>query len=1004
MLAIKVAAHRKMFILSVGLFCLPHVVLGMEGQYPIEFDSSNTPNSSITTNVLSNIATNQQKKYSPSKLNQKNRTPTSRQPTMNSNQEGQNQNTQNNQNKKTRPRSASATNTSININASGRQQKIIDSSQTKSNESEPQQTASIPDAHTPTTEKEIPNPKNLLQITPANNNPQKPSMLEKAANLFDPDEKKLNDNISIKFKQMKINPLHELLTKKTLKTLTPLQLLALQFYIKTTEVHRILLLDLVPILESENPIKPGELGLFLEDEKLYCMAHDEKPLEIMRADDPFVLSYRAESYDRIQETLKSKNTSSRYNLALQKRSAERHELFKTSEDCGPEALAELDAENLLRYTTQQNYSLKLKEIAVFINAKGENIEKIKTEDLLKKFWNYDFKENWLSSCNFKDINFNTIELIGSSVKFLINHITCTEKQRYLSKTLCEFYNKLSKRFPEEQKYVYQNAKYLTTLAPFDTKNTQVFYKRAWELINKCDLDQFVSLSDTDADPRQELAWHKQLKLGYMSYVNSSKDSKFKGESNLQIARFAQIINKLSNKFDKSEQEGSSQIDLEMIDYFLEGVKHLYDHAQSLVSNESKNAAKGWDLVSKEIEGWDHHTRLTIACKAFSRGKIEAGSNEAQYLNISRDFINELIKQKKTTSPDSIIVIEEVLNSPHSNKSLDLLHLSTFTLTGLAQMIKGITEHNEAARSLYIKLYHKIACLYYDFENTKGNGSAKEECLKWDKEIIKKTIDYAINDTSPMTPLLIRDNMIHELCKKLIDKKYQSDIYLSVMAYYKNRQMPVTAFNIACATENLMGCEKEKETYKSLKKAIDESVTEVKKYKISLGEAFQKMIDMLTTKKPLSAQQIKHWTEKCPLVTQEQLNTLESNRDKLEQQTALFRELKSETSFNFKNLETIDYRKQLYEMFGLGLPSKEWMPEAYIISESEDTNNLIDPCESFDELSATEISKSTDISQVDENTKKAIHRMSEKGYSNDQILEIYDELSLEQIKAILSEKV
>ena len=625
--------------------------------------------------------------------------------------------------------------------------------------------------------------------------------------------------------------------------ITPLELLSLKFYIRSIEPKAIKFYDKEP-----NNLKKHELALFQENDVMYCKLYKLNKFAIVEHD--------VKSYNRFKETISCLPDKNNYCKYLE--NYDNGNNFKISDvNKGDEILASWDKEKLFNYLTIQEYTMKENVIYKWPKIKTiELIDKIRPKELLDKFWKSAVTEILSNEEYLYKVKGENVELLISSIIFLLGEITNIEQIKHLKTILIDFYKKLIIIDPYNENFHYEYAKYSTSLE---------LYVEAWNHIHKCDI---VSHSKKD-----DIIWLKQLKMYYLSHLmkRSARNDVMLANDYINIGHFTKAINEL---------EGIAINKLEIIDHFLQGLIHLYYYDEN--------------LISIEIAKWSHDIIFMLSCSSYCRSDIEK-NNEICLLNISLKCL-ELLNQKPYVYSEDCLMQVSKINIITDKTSKNIILTKTNILSKLAKL----SSTNELSFDLHFKCFQLLS---------QTDISIKEYYSKYENIVIESITKKCIElKPVPNISLLI-------LAEILIERKYNSDIYLLILNYFADKELWISAYKLNSLIESI-------EIISNLSNEIKDNYIKLQDYKKNLSDALLSVIDYICNDKE-SSFLINNWLNECYILTNTQHILIDQNKNMLKILNSKF------DLNNFRDLEKMDFNCKLYEFFGI--PSSEilWIPEKFI---------------------------------------------------------------------------
>jgi len=629
--------------------------------------------------------------------------------------------------------------------------------------------------------------------------------------------------------------------------ITQLELLNLKFYIRSIEPKILKFNNKEP-----NNLKKHELAVFLENDILHCKLYKSNKLVI--------IDYDIKSYNRFIETILSLPDKNNYCKYLE--NYDNSNNFKINDvNRGDEILASWNKERLFHYLTIHEYTMKENVIYKWPKIKTVDlIDKIKPKELLDKFWKTTVTEILSNEEYLYKVKGENVELLISSIIFLLAEITNTEQIKHLKTMLIDFYKKLIVLDPHNENFHFEYAKYSTYLE---------LYIEAWDHIHKCDI---ISHSKKD-----DIIWLKQLKICYLDHLmrKSSGNPITMSNDYINIGNFTKTINEL---------EGIAIDKLEIIDHYLEGLIHLYYYDEI--------------LINVEINKWSPDIIFMLSCSSYCRSDVEK-NNEKCLLNISLVCL-ELLNIKPYICDENCLMqvskIDVIIDKTTKNIILTKINI----LSKLAKL----SSTNELSTNLHFKCFQLLS---------QTDLSVKEYYSKYENNVIESIIikSIVLKTTSNISLLTLIDI--------LIERKYDSDIYLLILNYLTEKELWISAYKLIISI-NLINIDVGK-----LSNEININYLEIQNYKKNLSDALLAVIDYICNDKE-SAYLVNNWTNECHILTKIQYILVEQNKNMLKM-------IRPKYNYdNYKDLEKTDFVCKLYEFFGI--PSSEilWVPEKYINPE------------------------------------------------------------------------
>jgi len=632
----------------------------------------------------------------------------------------------------------------------------------------------------------------------------------------------------------------------TQELITPLELLNLKFYIRSIEPKTIDFHNKEP-----DNLKKHQLALFLENDVLHCKLYKSNKFAI--------IDYDIKSYNRFIETISSLPGKNNYRKYLE--NYDNSNNFKINDiNRGDEILASWDKERLFHYLTIHKYTIKENVTYKWPKIKPVDlIDKIKPKELLDKFWKTTVTEILSNEEYLYKIKGENVELLISSIIFLLVEITNTEQIKHLKTMLMDFYKKLIVLDPYNENFHFEYAKYSTYLE---------LYIEAWNHIHKCDI---ISHSKKD-----DIIWLKQLKICYLNHLmrKSSENPITTSNDYINIGNFTRTINEL---------EGIAIDKLEIIDHYLEGLIHLYYYDEI--------------LITVEINKWSPDIIFMLSCSSYCRSDVEK-NNENCLLNISLVCL-ELLNLKPYICDENCLMQVSKIDVITDKATKNII----LTKINILSKLANLNSTNELSKNLHFKCF-ELLCL------TENSLSLKEHCTKYQNNVIESIIKKSIGLKT------ISNISLLTLVEILIERKYNSDLYLLALTYLTDKELWISAYKFIILLESIGNDVGE------LSNKIKDNHLEIQNYKKNLSDALLTVIDTICNNKE-SSFLVDNWTNECYILNKTQYILVEQNKNMLKM-------IRPKYDYdNFKDLEKTDFVCKLYEFFGL--PSSEilWMPDKYI---------------------------------------------------------------------------
>lgn len=646
------------------------------------------------------------------------------------------------------------------------------------------------------------------------------------------------------------------------ESITPLELLNLKFYIFSTEPKNIKFYDKEPtIIFSER----HQLALFKEDNILYC--------KLYRLNKLAIVDYEIKSYNRFIETINLLPERNNYGNYLEDSESD---YFKCEDiNKGEEILAAWDKERLFNHITSNGYTIKENLVNKWPKTKNsELIEKIKPKELLDKFWKITITENLSNEEYLSKLENENMELLISSIIFLLKEVTNNEQINHLRTILLNFYKKLIIIDPNNEELHYECAKYATYLE---------LYIEAWYYIHKCTISLYSKKVD--------IIWLKQLKICYLSYVlNKSRRNDVATSKNyIDIGHFTKTINELEDAKDLSNT-------LEVVEHFLEGLIRLYYYDENLVRDE--------------INKWSSDIIFILSCSSYCRSSIEQ-NNEKIFLTMTEICLNLLIGESDIFSKDCLIQISK-LDIPYYaeiNESSKNIIITRIDILFILAKISIMIPDNELSENLYLKTF-QLLCQIENFVPIKDYYSKYENNVI--EYIIKKSIDNTIT---------IKLSDLMNLSEILIEREHFTDIYLLILTYLLDKQLCILSYKFMTKSIKLIPDINDSEQ-KELMDKIKYTYLETQIYKKNLSDALLKVIDNICNNEENDFF-INNWLNECFILNNTQYILI--NKSKI-----LLKAFRAKYLFDdFKDLEKNDFTCKLYEFFGILSPEILWVPDKFV---------------------------------------------------------------------------
>ena len=630
-----------------------------------------------------------------------------------------------------------------------------------------------------------------------------------------------------------------------LDSVSSMELLNLKFYARFSEPKKIKLCKIEVKNQSTN-----ELSLFCIEEELYVKMSKFDKFLITKSE------MEHNSYKRLFQAVKQLPKKSNYSKELE--SIREDDDFEIDDDDrGGEILGLFDKEKLFSYITRKEYILKEKYIIKWPKIKNRsNIDKINPPDLIDKFWKYNISSNIEDDeflCDLKDYS---IDIIISSIKFLLDEISNLDQKNYLRTKLFSFYKKLQSVDPTNAKYNYECAKYCTALE---------LYSEGWEYLQKCDIKLYFIEDD--------IIWLKQLKNYYLHYIMKIFNNDNIGEKYLELALFTEKISKFNNDEDQT-------MILEATDHFLEGLIHIY--------NKNKDLGNNIKLVDETIVG-------LISCSAYCRSIIEP-HNEKCLLSISYsclDKISEIKDDYIDYCYTQIVNVNLILQNKFNSEDNIL-----FRITIIEKFITFFKSCDlNKLNVIYIFLFH----LYSSINNNSF-------CHKYSDNILELFVNELLNP-SKFINVENKKEKILIIIDTLIKNEHNTNIYLLFLAYLKDNELWIMNNNYVCKFSKLITDITEPERSQLINDSINYR-EEYEKYKLKLFNSLVFVVDTIVGNKDSSAF-INNWVNESKILTMEQYSLLCTDK-------VTIKLLRDNISYNnFNDLEKKEYITKLYKYFGMG---------------------------------------------------------------------------------------
>ena len=637
---------------------------------------------------------------------------------------------------------------------------------------------------------------------------------------------------------------------------TNLELLNLRFYIRSIEPKNIKIYDDEPTLTF---IQRNQLALFHKDNVLYC--------KLYRSNKFIITNYEMKSYNRLIKIISSLPNKNNYCIYLE--NLNYHKDFNCDDiNKANEILAAWDREKLFNHIIINDYVMnenhKLPKIK-----NSESIDKIKPKELLDKFWKTTITENLSNEEYLSKLENEYIELLVSSIIFLLREITNSEQIKYLQTILLNFYNKLTIIDPGNERLHYECAKYATFLE---------LYIEAWDHIHKCT----ISLHSN----KEDIIWLKQLKICYLCYLmkKSSRNDISVAKNYINVGYFTKMINDL-------EDEDLTHT-LEVADHFLEGLIRLYYCDENSINNE--------------INKWSYDIIFMLSCSSYCRSNIEK-NNEQCLLTISQACLKSLIGKSYVINKNCLLQVSKTsvpYNALLSEISKNNIIIKIDILFDIAKISKNISK-DELSENLYVKIFD-LLCQVENLVSIKNYYDRFDDgALEY---IIKKYID---NTTISLS-----------LSEILINRKYSTSTYLLVLTYLMEKELFISSYQFITKSIKLIPNITDLEQ-KELLDRIENSYLEAQNYKKKLSESLLIVINTICNEEENSFI-INNWINECFILSKNQYALMEKSKQLLKLCISKY------ILEDFKDMEKKEFGYKLYEFFGIA-PFLEtlWIPDKFL---------------------------------------------------------------------------
>jgi hypothetical protein len=643
-----------------------------------------------------------------------------------------------------------------------------------------------------------------------------------------------------------------------LESITPLELLNLKFHIRSNEPKIIKFYDKEP---DDILLEKHQLAVFQEDNILYCKLHKLNKFSI--------IEYDIKSYNRFIETISCLPEKNNYCMSLENIIGDD---FKCNDiNKGDEILAAWDKEKLFNHITIHEYTIKENLVNKWPKIKNlDLVDKIKPRELLDKFWKSNVIEilsNEEYLCKIKKEN---IELLISSIIYILGEITNNEQIKYLKTILVNFYKKMIIIDPNNIIFQYECAKYSTFLE---------LYVEAWDYIHKCDIILYSKKDD--------IIWLKQLKIYYLNYLmkKSPINDITTAQHYINIGHFTKKINYLEEVDDLVNT-------LEVVDHFLEGLIHLYYYNK--------------DFINDEINEWSPDIIFILSCSSYCRSNIER-NNEKCLLTISLISLELLEEKSYVCNEDCLLQVDKICiqhYTPINELSKNIIMLKINVLEKLFKISINLQNQKELSKNLSFKIF-ELLCQIENHIYIKGYYINYENTIV--ENIIKR---YIINISITIN-----------LADILIERKYFSNVYLLILSYLVDKELWISSYNFMIKSSelipNIYYLDK-----KELKNKIKPNYLNIQIYKSNLSDALLTVIDTICDDKECQFL-INNWIEECFILNEQQYIYIKENKEAVQK-------LKTIYKYNdFEDLEKEEFICKLYEFFVVQKSNTVWLPEIYI---------------------------------------------------------------------------
>jgi len=583
--------------------------------------------------------------------------------------------------------------------------------------------------------------------------------------------------------------------------INPLELLNLKFYIRSV----------IPIIIKFYKIEPEltflqkhELSLFIVNDILYCKLYKLNKFEIK--------DYEINNYNRFMTSIKNLPNKNIYVQYLENFNCDKE--FKCDDiNKGSEILAAWDKERLFdhivinNYIMRENYKYKWPKIK-----NVDFLDKIKPKELLDKFWKFSIIDNLSKEDYLSKLDQENIELIISSIIFLLGEIKNPEQIKSLRILLLDLYKKLS-IINNDEKLYYECAKYATFLE---------LYIEAWDHIHKCNISLHCKTED--------IIWLKQLKIYYLCYLmkKSSNNDLSIAKNYIDVGNFTKIINDLEGNNDLSNT-------LELADHYLEGLLCLYHHDEKLVIDE--------------INKWTPEIIFVLSCTAYCRSDLEK-HNEKFLLMISQICLELLNRKSYYPDKDCLIQISKKDNQsylPINESSKIIITMKFDLLFNFAKLFQLISE-TQLSQLLYLKSF-ELLCQIDNYL------SVINFYIKYENNIINHIIRHCTNSEIPN----ISNIALMNLCQILIERKYMTDSYIYLLKYIMNKNSYVMCYKLMIKIKELIPIITTE--YKELFDKIHINYSEITNYKEILSNSLLIVINIICDNKENNFL-INNWINEC----------------------------------------------------------------------------------------------------------------------------------------------